>query len=163
MSKILMILLFFTVVLAAGCTSAAGPVNTTPRSTYQTAVTTQMTVPVTTRCYWNQYSMECQDRPVTPDVTETPVGARADELTITSPTTQQAGAVFLAGTANTTGNKGVIVQIDGSTAGRVFGPGTIHTQNGSFSQTFNLTRPDTYTVQFTDYYGRIASVTLHVI
>ena len=94
---------------------------------------------------------------------------RSGDLTITSPTTQDlADALVISGTLNNGGNSGIQIQVDGASAGRVFGPQYIPTTNniqngdGSFSQTVAVTQPDDYTVKFSDANGIITSVVFHV-
>jgi hypothetical protein len=94
---------------------------------------------------------------------------RSGDLTITSPTTQDlAGALVIAGSLKNGGNSGIQIQVDGASAGRVFGPQYIQTTNniqtgdGVFSQTVAVTQPDDYTVKFADANGAITSVVFHV-
>ncbi|MGA2162683.1 MAG: hypothetical protein ABSG28_10895 [Methanoregula sp.] len=95
---------------------------------------------------------------------------RSGDLTISSPTTQDlADALVIAGSLKDGGNKGIQLQVDGESAGRVFGPQYIGTTNniqtgaGVFSQTVSVTQPDDYTVKFADSNGAITSVTFHVV
>jgi len=94
---------------------------------------------------------------------------RSGDLTITSPTTQDlADALVIAGSLTNGGNNGIQIQVDGASAGRVFGPQYIQTVNniqtgaGVFSQTVAVTQPDDYTVKFSDANGAITSVVFHV-
>jgi hypothetical protein len=95
---------------------------------------------------------------------------RSGELTITSPTTQNlADALVIAGSLQKGGNAGIQVQVDGESAGRVFGPQYIPTTtmiqsgDGAFSQTISVTQPDDYDVKFADANGAIATITFHVV
>ncbi|HVP96048.1 hypothetical protein [Methanoregula sp.] len=94
---------------------------------------------------------------------------RSGDLTLTSPTTQNlADALVIAGSLKSGGNNGIQIQVDGASAGRVFGPQFIPTTNnvqngaGVFSQTVAVTQPDDYTVKFADSNGAITSVVFHV-
>ena len=94
---------------------------------------------------------------------------RSGDLTITSSTTQDlADALVVSGTLKNGGSNGIQIQVDGASAGRVFGPQYIPTTNniqngdGSFSQTVAVTQPDDYTVKFSDANGIITSVVFHV-
>jgi hypothetical protein len=94
---------------------------------------------------------------------------RSGDLTITSSTTQDlADALVIAGSLKNGGNSGIQIQVDGASAGRVFGPQYIQTTNniqtgaGVFSQTVAVTQPDDYTVKFADANGAITSVVFHV-
>jgi len=95
---------------------------------------------------------------------------RSSDLTINSPTTQDlADALVISGSLKNGGNKGIQIQVDGTSAGRVFGPQYIGTTNniqngaGVFSQTISVTQPDDYKVKFADANGAITTVTFHVV
>lgn len=95
---------------------------------------------------------------------------RSGDLTITSPITQDlADALVIAGSLKNGGNDGIQIQVDGASAGRVFGPQYIGTTNniqngaGVFSQKVSVTQPDDYTVKFADTNGAITTITFHVV
>jgi len=95
---------------------------------------------------------------------------RSADLTITSPTTQNlANSLVITGSLKNGGNSGIQIQVDGASAGRVFGPQYIQTVNniqsgdGVFSQIIAITQPDDYTVKFADANGAITSVVFHVV
>jgi len=95
---------------------------------------------------------------------------RSNELTITSPTTQNlADALLIAGSLKKGGTDGIQVQVDGESSGRVFGPQYIRTEknlqsgDGVFSQTVPVTQPDVYKVQLADAKGAIATITFNVV
>ena len=94
---------------------------------------------------------------------------RSGDLTLTSPTTQDlASALVISGTLKDGGSSGIQLQVDGASAGRVFGPQYIPTTNviqtgdGTFSQTIAVTQPDNYTVKFSDSNGIITSAVFQV-
>lgn len=124
-----------------------------------------------------QYKVEIQWNGVEPSMRSDSVSAmlisltdRSNELTITSPTEQNlADALLIAGSLKKAGDSGVQVQVDGESAGRVFGPQYIRTEkniqsgDGFFSLTVPVTQPDNYAVQFADSKGSIATITFKVV
>ncbi|MGD0534010.1 hypothetical protein [Methanoregula sp.] len=145
--------------------------------TIQTDQSTQYALFDTTGLKGGQYKVEIQFNGVEPSMRSDSVSSllitltdRSNELTITSPTTQNlAGALLIAGSLKKGGNAGIQIQVDGESAGRVYGPRYIGTVNnlqsgdGFFSQTISVTQPDDYKVYFSDANGAIATITFHVV
>ncbi len=145
--------------------------------TIQSNQATQYKLFDTTGLKGGQYKVEITFNGVVPDVRSGSIMSelvtltdRSGELTITSPTTQNlADALVIAGSLQKGGNAGIQVQVDGQSAGRVFGPQYIRTTNqiqsgdGAFSQTISVTQPDDYDVKFADANGAITTITFHVV
>ncbi|MFA6362767.1 hypothetical protein [Methanoregula sp.] len=145
--------------------------------TIQPDKSTQYKLFDTTGLKGGQYKMEIHFNGVVPSMRDDSVSSllitltdRSSELTITSPTTQNlADALLIAGSLKKGGNSGIQLQVDGESAGRVFGPQYIRTENnlqsgdGFFTQTVTVTQPDNYNVQFADAKGTIAVITFHVV
>jgi len=145
--------------------------------TIQPSQLTQYALFDTTGLKGGQYDVEIAWNGVVPSMRSDSVSSqiimlsdRSAELTITSSTTQNlAGSLVIAGSLKNGGNSGIQIQVDGASAGRVFGPQYIQTVNniqsgdGVFSQTIAVTQPDDYTVKFSDANGAITSVVFHVV
>ena len=145
--------------------------------TIQPSQLTQYALFDTTGLKGGQYDVEIAWNGVVPSMRSDSVFSqiimlsdRSAELTITSPTTQNlAGSLVIAGSLKNGGNSGIQIQVDGASAGRVFGPQYIQTVNniqsgdGVFSQIIAITQPDDYTVKFADANGAITSVVFHVV
>jgi hypothetical protein len=144
--------------------------------TIQPSQTTQYALFDTTGLKGGQYDVEVAWNGNVPAMRSDSISAqlvqltdRSGDLTITSSATQDlADALVIAGTLKNGGNSGIQIQVDGASAGRVFGPQYIPTTNniqtgdGSFSQTVAVTQPDNYTVKFSDTNGVITSVVFQV-
>jgi archaeal flagellin FlaB len=88
---------------------------------------------------------------------------RSSELTISSPTNQGLGnALVISGTLQNGGNDGIQIQVDGQSTGHIWGPQYISTNNGGFTQTISVNKPDDYIVKISDAKGPITTVTFHV-
>jgi hypothetical protein len=144
--------------------------------TIQPSQATQYKLFDTTGLKGGQYKIEIQfDGPV-PSMRSDSISSelisvvdRSPELTITSPMTQDlSSALVIAGTLKKGGNDGIQLQVDGESAGHIWGPQYIKTNNliqsgdGSFSQTVPVTQPDNYKVTFSDAKGQIGIITFKV-
>jgi len=144
--------------------------------TIQPSQATQYKLFDTTGLKGGQYKIEIQfDGPV-PSMRSGSISSelvtvvdRSSELTITSPMTQDlSSALFIAGTLKKGGNEGIQLQVDGESAGHIWGPQYIKTTNliqsgdGSFSQTVPVTQADNYKVTFSDAKGQIGIITFQV-
>jgi len=88
---------------------------------------------------------------------------RSSELTISSPITQGLGnALIISGTLQNGGNNGIQIQVDGQSVGHIWGPQYITTNNGGFTQTISVSKPDDYIVKISDAKGLVTTVTFHV-
>jgi len=145
--------------------------------TIQSNQATQYKLFDTTGLKGGQYKVEVQWNGVEPSMRSDSVSGmlitltdRSNELTITSPTTQNlADALLIAGSLKKAGTDGIQIQVDGESSGRVFGPQYIRTEknmqsgDGFFSTTVPVTQPDDYAVQFADAKGTVATITFKVV
>jgi hypothetical protein len=144
--------------------------------TIQPSQATQYKLFDTTGLKGGQYKIEIQFNGPVPSMRSDSISStlvtvvdRSPELTITSPMMQDlSSALVVAGTLKKGGNDGIQLQVDGESAGHIWGPQYIKTTNliqsgdGSFSQTIPVTQPDNYKVTFSDAKGQIGILTFQV-